>query len=157
MEPSNSDLELEFEELEFDEEDEEEDEEEINTVKWGEEEPDITNFIDFINKGVNINAKNEKGETMLIHACKKNDYEMVTVLLRLKADVNCPSLEGLLPLVETIKNGTSRSSLEIIKKLLKNGASPSLKDSNGKSLNTFIRNCNNLMFKSKVKELINSF
>ncbi|MEO0202771.1 MAG: ankyrin repeat domain-containing protein [candidate division WOR-3 bacterium] len=84
---------------------------------------------DFINKGADINIKNNNGKTPL-HIAVENEYEdIVKLLLEKNVDVNIKDNEGNTPLHKAVKNG----NYFIIKELLKFGADKNIKNNEGKT------------------------
>jgi ankyrin repeat protein len=79
--------------------------------------------------GVDVNKKNQYGDTALIFASQEDNIGVVKKLIAAKADVNSASnINRTALMVAAIKGRT-----EIIKLLLKSGANPSMKDKDGKT------------------------
>ena len=79
----------------------------------------------FLAEGININAKNEKGQTALMRAAEYQRTEVVTLLLEKGADVNIESN----PLKRTaLMEASSAGNIVIIKQLAERGAEINAKD-----------------------------
>jgi ankyrin repeat protein len=86
----------------------------------------------FLTEGININAKNKKGQTALMRAAEYQRTEVVTLLLEKGADVNFRSQ----PMRRTaLMEASSAGNIVIIKQLAERGAEINAKDlSNNTSL-----------------------
>lgn len=73
------------------------------------------------------------GYTPLSIGAKKNNLEILQVLLDLGADVNFTNERGFTPLMR-ISEGQKNINLDVLRFLLKKGANPNLKDQNGESV-----------------------
>lgn len=67
-----------------------------------------------ISNGVNINNKNDRGETPLIQAIHLQDYDVVETLLEAGADVNARDCHGQTPLIVAV----TRADIEMVRILL---------------------------------------
>ncbi len=56
------------------------------------------------NKGFNVNAKNDSGDTPIIHALKTDNFDLFSLLLLNGADLNITDVNGNSPLLLAIKN-----------------------------------------------------
>ena len=78
------------------------------------------------NKDINyINEKNNYGMTALMYASMYNNYineKIFDILIKYKANVNEQNNQGMTALMLACKYSTTTSNIEIIKKLLNNGA-----------------------------------
>ncbi len=82
----------------------------------------------FINRGVNINHHDDKGNSPLhIIAKEKGAIDVVKLLVQSGAEINVPNLDGDTPLLNALKN----KSLVTAKYLLKNGADFNAENNNG--------------------------
>ena len=86
----------------------------------------VSNLLD---KGIDVNVKNPKGETPLIVAIMYRRLPVVKVLLERGANINVTSDEGMTVLSLASRDG----SLDIVKELLNHGADVNLADRNGNS------------------------
>lgn len=87
--------------------------------------------------GVNINAKNEFSDwTPLTGACRHERLGVVKVLLEHGADPNAVTLLGNTPL-HHVYFSITETALTIIKLLLRYGANPYMRNSNGASFTGF--------------------
>ena len=80
-----------------------------------------------LEKGGNINDKDDKGRTALIYASMSVDLETVKYLIEKGADVNAKDNNGSTALMDASSGGC----LEIIKYLIEKGADVNAKDNNG--------------------------
>ncbi|GAB6032880.1 hypothetical protein CHUAL_012078 [Chamberlinius hualienensis] len=71
----------------------------LMSVNYNEFSTDIVTINILIKYGVDINAKNLKGETALFYAIKKYDKKAVNILLEHGADVNSADINGVTPLM----------------------------------------------------------
>jgi len=104
--------------------------EEVRTLLFHEAvaESNIQNIQHLLDKGVDINAKNNNGETPLHIAVCKERPEVVTLLLKNGADVNAKDdLYGFTPLHITLRN----NNLNLTKLLLDKNANINAKDKSG--------------------------
>jgi ankyrin repeat protein len=96
----------------------------MNAVQYG---GDAAMVKSLLEKGADINAKDNDGWTALQHAAKRGDVEIVRLLLENGADANARSNDGGTSLMSAAK----RDYIEIMKLLLEKGA-----DINAKIENT---------------------
>ena len=81
----------------------------------------------FLDKGANIESKNEVGATPLIFASAKGQKEVVALLLDRGANVNAKTSTGITPLMAAASGGYA----DIVKLLLAKGADVYAKDQQG--------------------------
>ena len=82
-----------------------------------------------LNRGANINAKDDRGLTPLHYAARgSTDVSVVALLLDRSADVNATSIQGFTPLHTAVGDNTRPSVIEL---LLDRGADIEARDSNG--------------------------
>ena len=88
-------------------------------------------FYGCLNEDVEVNTRDENGQTPLHHMITTGFYEVASVstLLQRGATVDCADLQGLTPLQLAIKMGL----FDLIKQLLSAGASPMVADHKGVS------------------------
>ena len=88
-------------------------------------------FYGCLNEDVEVNTRDENGQTPLHHMITTGFYEVapVSTLLQRGATVDCADLQGLTPLQLAIKMGL----FDLIKQLLSAGASPMVADHKGVS------------------------
>ena len=86
-----------------------------------------------VNNGVDINTKDEYGETALIHATDNADKKIVRLLIELGADINVQDDEGWTALMHAIFINTDKNADEIASLLIKNGANVNIKDNQGQT------------------------
>ncbi|XP_037037865.1 putative ankyrin repeat protein RF_0381 [Bradysia coprophila] len=82
---------------------------------------------DLLEKGANINARDEDGDTALMNASNNGRYETVKFLIENGADVNATDTNGKTPLMFASAFDNSR----IIKLLVDNGANINATDNSG--------------------------
>lgn len=70
-----------------------------------------------LEKGADINAKNDYGDTALLRAVDEDNLEALKFLLKKGVDINCKNNEGYNPIL----SAAARGQLEMMKYLLKNG------------------------------------
>ncbi|XP_058969221.2 acyl-CoA-binding domain-containing protein 6 [Pocillopora verrucosa] len=80
-----------------------------------------------LNKGENINAKDEQGMTLLHWACDRGHEEVVIYLIKNKAEVNIQDADGQTPL----HYAATCDFLSIVKELLQCGGDSTIIDSDG--------------------------
>lgn len=85
-----------------------------------------------LNKGLDPNIVNNKGETALFHAIRFNDEQIVDLLLSYNIDVNIKNSKKQTPLSVAVYQGGK--SFNIIQKLLKNNADSTVKNFKNKTL-----------------------
>ena len=89
----------------------------------------------FLDKGVKINCKDNKGDTPLHYAIKRsNDLNMIKFLLDHGADVNSKNNAGSTPIHFAVTENyvdTFETTMDILKLLLKHGADINSKDRKG--------------------------
>ena len=85
-----------------------------------------------VKKGIDVNAINDKGETVLFEAVRKLDTPACAFLIKEKVPINIISNNGNSALSEVIYKGIE--ALDIIYLLLKNGADIKITNSNGQNL-----------------------
>lgn len=90
---------------------------------------DLTWMTFLIQKGANINARNERGETPLVLASNLGFIEGVELLVERKARVDEPNDTGETPLISAVH----RRNLALLRILLKAGADPDRADNSGRS------------------------
>jgi len=92
---------------------------------------------ELIEKGVNVNAKSDKGWTPLLMACSISSnpekYEKVKLLVENGADVNVKDEDGKTPLMKAAIHGDA----DIVKLLVESGADVNAKDKKGKTALAF--------------------
>ncbi|WP_460201825.1 ankyrin repeat domain-containing protein [Scytonema sp. NUACC21] len=69
------------------------------------EQGSLSKVLDFIETGVNINAKNSYGQTALIQAVEQNHIDIVATLIKAGADVNLGETDGTTPLMRAAEKG----------------------------------------------------
>ena len=79
--------------------------------------------------GVNVNAKDEYGQTALIYAAKNGHKNVAELLLKNGADVNVQEEFGLTPLMCAAYNG----KISVAKLLIEKGADIHVKDNDGRT------------------------
>ncbi|WP_136668699.1 ankyrin repeat domain-containing protein [Flavobacterium sp. H122] len=87
----------------------------------------VNEMIELVKKNPDIvNAVNEEGNTPLIIASYKNNYEVVEFIVQKVKNIDCTSGMGTALMAASVKN-----NIQIVKLLLKNGANPNFSDKNG--------------------------
>lgn len=89
---------------------------------------EIINY--FLGKGVNINKKDNEGNTVLINAAAGRDAALVATLIAKTTDINAVNDKGESALARAVAN----SSAEVVALLLKNGADIKVVDKDGHNL-----------------------
>ncbi len=92
--------------------------------------------------GAHVNALSEDG-TVLTAACYKSNTELVKILISNKADVNVKNNAGTTPLMFAIM----AENEEVVKLLVEKGADKNAKDNSDKSIQEYVKNCDNLSIK----------
>ena len=90
----------------------------IKAVNWN----DKNWLLDLLNKGADVNALNQHGETALMHSALKGNSEIVKTLIEQGAKLDIQSKEGLTALMLAADNDKK----EVAEILLKNGANTEL-------------------------------
>lgn len=85
-----------------------------------------------VKKGIDVNALNDKGESVLFDAVRKLDIQACIFLIRENVNINVINNTGDSVLSEIIYKGVE--ALDIIYLLLKNGADVKIKNSKGQTL-----------------------
>jgi uncharacterized protein len=83
----------------------------------------------FLDKGANIETKNDVGATPLIFASAKGQKDVVALLLDRGANINAKTTSGITPLMAAAAGGFP----EIVQLLLAKGADVSAKDQQGRT------------------------
>lgn len=81
----------------------------------------------FLDKGVDINAADNKGTSAFAQTTSTSNTELVEKLLPLVKDINARNKGGEIPLVFAVRGGTS----EMVNLLLENGADPNIQTEDG--------------------------
>ncbi|GAB3414943.1 ankyrin repeat domain-containing protein [Niabella aquatica] len=89
---------------------------------------EIINY--FLSKGVDINKKDNEGNTVLINAANGRDAALVATLIAKTANINAVNDKGESALTKAVAN----SSAEVVALLLKNGADIKVVDKDGRNL-----------------------
>ena len=82
-----------------------------------------------IEKGADVNQKNETGETPLTFVTKEGDAEAAKTLLEMGADPNLPNADGETALIISVREDTAN----ITKLLLEKGADVNARDNDGRT------------------------
>lgn len=101
---------------------------------------------ELVNRGMNINERNESGRTPLHEASIRGNIEVILALLELHADIDTQDNDGK----TALHFASNNSNIECVTALLKHGHSnPNIKDCEG---NTALLVCSNM---SCIRELLN--
>lgn len=102
-----------------------------------------------IEKGADIEAKDNKGWTALIWASNKGNLEMVKLLIEKGADIEAKDNDGFTALMWASFNG----HLEVVKYLLENGADVNIKDKKGYTVLNYkiTKDVREVLMKTKAK------
>ena len=90
-----------------------------------------------LHSGANVNEKDQRGQTPLIHACLRGNAspELINTLLRAGADVDAKDRHGRTPLFLAVQsppvNGARRQQMGVVTALLGAHADVNAKDANG--------------------------
>ena len=84
----------------------------------------------FIAKGVDVNKKDNEGNTALMNAAAGSDLDLINTLLKKVKNINAVNEKG----ESALTNAVANSSAEMVALLLKNGADINVKDSEGNNL-----------------------
>jgi len=96
--------------------------------------PFLTDLISkFIDSGVKIDEKNDKGDNALLLSVFKNDLETTELLLTKGAEINIQNKEGVTPLALAIMQGNNDFA-EMVELLLYHNANPNTRDEKGVTL-----------------------
>lgn len=114
---------------------------------------DITLFKFFIDKGVDINLKDDNGNSPFMNAASRNSIDIVTFLLPYVKDINATNKDGRSALAMAV----GRNAIEVVSFLLEKGADIHTIDREGNSLvydllNTY-RTANTKVFETKLELL----
>ncbi|MBI4844107.1 MAG: ankyrin repeat domain-containing protein [Nitrospirae bacterium] len=82
---------------------------------------------DIIEKGANVNTRDDDGETALIYAAQKEHADIVRLLIEAGADVNATTGGGFSALIYSARNGDTES----VKLLLGKGANVNIATNRG--------------------------
>ncbi len=140
-------------------------------------------FNDFLEAGMDINSRDDLGTPILNVACRNDNYEFVTKILDLGADINAVSLDrGYTAVMDSVWRGNEKITSYLIKKgaelntinkegqtnlilavganrynicklLVENGSDPDVKDQMGMSAYTYA--C--LFKKTSIAELLKPY
>ena len=106
-----------------------------------------------LDKGYNINKRDEEGRTAIILASWLNDDpEVIMILLQNGAKINDKDQKGMTPLMYASK---LNENPEIIKILLENGADATIKDAEGKTALSYAKE-NPKIYKTDIYWQMNS-
>ena len=86
-----------------------------------------------IDKGADINARNDLLETALMRSACRGEYEVVKLLIDAGADVNVTDIAGQTPLINSIGCNRSNKNPEVIKLLIDSGADVNAKEHFGET------------------------
>ncbi|PJX27592.1 hypothetical protein CAP47_01800 [Psychroflexus sp. S27] len=100
----------------------------LHNIARGTKDTEIFDF--FINKGVDVNQQNSKGQTALMNASAYNDISVVEYLLKKDAEINLANQNKKTALMLA----TQRNSAEVVKFLLEKDAKIDIKDKKGNTL-----------------------
>ncbi|MFT3904407.1 MAG: ankyrin repeat domain-containing protein [Niabella sp.] len=89
---------------------------------------EIVNY--FLAKGVDVNKKDNEGNTVLINAASGRDASLIAALIAKTTNINAVNDKGESALIKAVAN----SSAEIVTLLLKNGADVKVVDKDGHNL-----------------------
>jgi ankyrin repeat protein len=95
--------------------------------------PDAFKYL--IQRGENINHRDDMGRTPLFYTANKGDIELVKILLSGNADVDIPMNGGVTPLMAAAYIG----NIEIVKLLLDANADVNMEDSEGNTALTYAK------------------
>ena len=106
-------------------------------------EGDLNGVRVMIDNGIDVNLRDDKNNSLLIHATINNQIDIVKYLLIKGANVNLQNLQKMTALQIAVIN----HNIKIAKKLLENGADPSIKDADGYNSYDYakLRNYNDLI------------
>lgn len=90
---------------------------------------DIATFNYFIDKGVDVNQADEKGNTPLLNATRRNSLEVIKLLASKTKNINITNKNGESALTNAVRNKP-----EVLEFLLKQGAKTDAIDKNGNNL-----------------------
>lgn len=76
-----------------------------------------------------IDLQDKKGNTLLIHACANENYDLVNLLIKKEAKINHQNKQGFTPIFSACKSG----NIEIVKLLLNSGADTHHVSNNGEN------------------------
>ncbi|WP_341816915.1 ankyrin repeat domain-containing protein [Wolbachia endosymbiont (group A) of Agelastica alni] len=97
----------------------------LNAVK----KRDISEITDLLNRGADVNVKNNRGDTPLHLVARNGHLEVVEKLIENGANVNEKDIHGETPLHRAAEKGR----LEVVEKLIENGANVNEKDIHGET------------------------
>ena len=95
---------------------------------------DIDIYTYFISKGVDVNQKDENGNTPFLNAAQRNDLKIIQFLSTYVNDINTTNLDGK----SALTNAVSRNTPEVIRFLLDQKATISIKDKKGNNLGYYL-------------------
>ncbi|SEL36522.1 Ankyrin repeat [Aquimarina amphilecti] len=104
----------------------------LHAIAFKNKEQEIFNY--FIEKGVDINQANKKGDTPFANAVSRNDLESVKYLITYVKDINQSNKSGITPLMTAVQ----RNTFDVINLLLDKGANTKVKDVEGNSLAYYV-------------------
>ena len=95
---------------------------------------DAAKVAQLLSQGVDVNQRDEKGDTALIVAAREQSMPIVELLLKAKADVNLQNNSGHTALIDAV----NMNDIPIVQMLMAHGADPEIKTSRyGRSAHGF--------------------
>ncbi|WP_299439741.1 ankyrin repeat domain-containing protein [uncultured Aquimarina sp.] len=88
----------------------------------------------FIQKGVDVNQPNSKGDTPFANAASRNDMQRISHLITYVKDIDQANKSGVTPLMKAVQ----RNTIDVIRLLLDHEANPLAKDLKGNSLAYYV-------------------
>ncbi|MDH7446954.1 ankyrin repeat domain-containing protein [Aquimarina sp. 2201CG14-23] len=104
----------------------------LHAIAFKNEELDIFNY--FIERGVDVNQPDNKGDTPFMNAVSRNKKESINYLIKFVKNINDSNKNGVTPLMRAVQ----RNSLDVVKLLLEHDANPLVKDSTENTLAYYV-------------------
>ena len=90
--------------------------------------------IELLNKGADINFRDENGNTALFYGAVQGDEDILKILIEYGADINIKNNYGMDPLFYCLFYSSSNNKVKTMKKLIEYGADVNSKYDNGNNL-----------------------
>ncbi len=100
----------------------------LHNLAWRHADKEVFDY--FLNSGIDVNIKDQNGQTALMNAASRNKLEIVEFLIKRGADVQLKDIERNTAIMNAIKT----NSAEVAQLLLEKGSDPNVRDKHGNGL-----------------------